>query len=64
MLNLILSPFNAFYAFNTFFVALHHSGICCITHAIVQIAVAQLVIAQLAVAQLAVTHYQDKSTSP
>ena len=58
MPNLILLPLNASYAFNTFFVALHHSDICYIAHAFVQIAVAQL-----AVVQFAVAHHQDKLTS-
>ena len=58
MPNLILPPLNASYAFNTFFVALHHSSIHCIAHAFVQVA-----IDQLAVAQFAVAHHQDKSTS-
>ena len=54
MPNSILPPLNASYAFNTFFVALHHSSIYCIAHAFVQVAVAQIAIA----------HHQDRPTSP
>ena len=54
MSNLILSPLNASYASSTFFVALHHSGIFCITHAFGQIAVVQVAVTQIAVAQVTI----------